>query len=73
MEPGCTAINSGALPVVDIPEKFLRQIQEVWLDAAKHVEENGGSYEFSVKLFKQEKAAPIQTIVAASITRQYRS
>ena len=58
---------------MDIPEKFLRQIQEVWLEAAKHVEENGGSYEFSVKLFKQEKAAPIQTIVAASITRQYRS
>ena len=58
---------------LDIPEKFLRQIQEVWLEAARHVEENGGSYEFSVKLFKQEKAAPIITVVAASITKQYRS
>ena len=73
MEPGCETVDCGALPVVDIPEKFLRQIQEVWLDAAKHVEENGGSYEFTVKLFKQEKAAPIQTIVAASLTKIYRS
>ena len=73
MEPGRAAVDCGALPVVDIPEKFLRQIQEVWLEAARHVEENGGSYEFSVKLHKQEKHTPIITVVTAPITKQYRS
>ena len=52
---------------LNVPEKFLAQIQLAWLDAATHVKEHGGPVELTIKVFRQHDQAPLETVIASRL------